>query len=81
MQAAIRRGGPLDGETVAQLYIRMRHAAVATGTIPPLVRSGADVREWMTHVVTKRLEAWLAELPERRIVGLLVLEEDWIDQL
>jgi hypothetical protein len=81
MQAAIRRRGPLDAEPVAQLYIRMRHAAVATGTVEPLVRSGAGVREWMTHVVTKRLETWLAELRERRIVGLLVPEEDWIDQL
>jgi hypothetical protein len=33
----------------------------------------------MIHVVTKRLETWLAWLPEPRIVGLL-LEEDWIDQ-
>jgi hypothetical protein len=30
----------------------------------------------MTHVVTNRLETWLAELPERRIVGLLVLKGD-----
>jgi hypothetical protein len=29
----------------------------------------------MTHVGTKRLETWLAELRERRSVGLLVLEE------
>jgi GNAT superfamily N-acetyltransferase len=35
----------------------------------------------MTHVVIKRFETWLAELPDRRIVGLLVLQDDWIHQL
>lgn len=35
----------------------------------------------MTDVMTRRVETWLAELPDGKIVGLLMFDDDWIDQL
>jgi GNAT superfamily N-acetyltransferase len=51
------------------------------GTIPPLAHSDADVSAWMSSVVTRSRELWLAESEDGRLLGLLVLDDDWVDQL
>ena len=35
----------------------------------------------MAATVFARMECWVAEAPDRGIVGLLVLDDDWVDQL
>jgi ribosomal protein S18 acetylase RimI-like enzyme len=74
-------GGPSDAELATELYLRARKAAAAAGTIPPLVHSDAEVSAWMTNFVTQKLEMWIAESPDAQALGILVLEDEWIDQL
>ncbi len=74
-----RRAGPEDAEAVADLLIRSRRAAL--GAIPAAVHSDADVREWIRTVVIPELEVWLVEDAGSRPLGVLVLDEDWVDQL
>jgi GNAT superfamily N-acetyltransferase len=77
----IRRATSADAVATAELYLRARRAGSADGAIPPLVHDDGDVREWVTQVVIPTLECWLAEHESGALVGMLVLEHDWIDQL
>jgi ribosomal protein S18 acetylase RimI-like enzyme len=61
--------------------LRARKSAAASDAIPALVHSDADVGEWMEHFVTRKLELWIAEGSDDRCVGILVLDDEWIDQL
>lgn len=81
MQVIIRRAKPSDAPAVADLYLRARRAGSAAGTIPPLVHSDHETTEWVAHVVIPRLECWLAERTPRAVVGILVLDAEWIAQL
>jgi GNAT superfamily N-acetyltransferase len=81
MQVIIRRATSSDAAAAAALYLRARRAGSANGTIPPLAHDDDDVRGWIAHVVIPRLECWVAERVLGPVVGMLVLEADWIDQL
>jgi GNAT superfamily N-acetyltransferase len=81
VQVIIRRATSSDAESAAELYLRARRAAAAVGAIPPLVHDDDGVRTWVTHFVISRLDCWLAERLPGTVVGMLVLEEDWIEQL
>jgi GNAT superfamily N-acetyltransferase len=77
----IRRARLGDATAIAELYLRARRAGLAKGAIPPLVHDDEDVAGWVAQVVIPRLECWLAERGAGTVVGMLVLEDDWIDQL
>jgi GNAT superfamily N-acetyltransferase len=40
-----------------------------------------ETARWITHVAIATLECWLAERGPSRVVGMLVLDAEWIDQL
>jgi GNAT superfamily N-acetyltransferase len=75
----LRRGTGHDAEAVADLYLRARKAAYPT--IPMLVHTDEDVRRWIAQRVVRHAELWVAESEDGALVGLLVLEDDWVDQL
>lgn len=79
MSASIRRAGRSDAEAVAEVYVRARNHAVPD--IPPLRRDQDKVREWLAGVVRSGREVWLAETDAVDIVAVMLLEEDWIEQL
>ena len=81
MDVLIRRATGSDAEDVAQLYLRARRAGGVAGTIPPLAHDDDEVISWVARVVVARLECWLAVRGSGSLVGMLVLEGDWIDQL
>lgn len=81
MSCTTRRAGRADAEAVTALYLRARRAAALVQTIPPPVHSDPEVRAWMSNFVIEELELWLAEGPDGELLGLLVLDDDWIDQL
>ncbi len=51
------------------------------GAIPPPVHPARDVRAWFAGRVVAELELWIAKAEPQGLVGILVLEDDWIDQL
>jgi GNAT superfamily N-acetyltransferase len=77
----IRRATSADSAGTTELYLRARRAGAAKGEIPPLVHDDESVKVWVTQVAIPRLECWLAEREPGALVGMLVLEDDWIDQL
>ena len=77
----IRRARSSDAAAIAELYLRSRRAAAAIGTIPPLVHDDDEVRSWIRGVVVQRLECWVADRAPGTLVGILVLDAGWIDQL
>jgi GNAT superfamily N-acetyltransferase len=81
VRVVIRRAISSDADAVAELYLRARRAATAAGTIPPLVHDADAVGSWVSQVVIPRLECWVAERSDGALVGTLVLDDDWIDQL
>ena len=81
MQVTIRPARRSDHESAAALYLRSRKAAALARTLPPLVHTDEDVRGWIAKFVIPKLEVWLAESADGEIVGMLVLEAEWIDQL
>jgi GNAT superfamily N-acetyltransferase len=81
VKAITRRALQSDADSIAELYLRARRAAASAGTIPMLVHDDDDVRRWVADLVVPRLECWISGSPQHALVGMLVLEEDWIDQL
>jgi GNAT superfamily N-acetyltransferase len=81
MQLTIRRATSSDTDGVAELYLRARREAADAGSIPALAHGDADVREWAARLVIPRLECWLVERRPNGVVGMLVLNENWIEQL
>jgi GNAT superfamily N-acetyltransferase len=77
--ATPRRAGIEDARSVAEVLIRSRRAAV--DAIPAAVHSDAETREWIRIVVIPEREVWLVEDADSRPLGVLVLDEDWVDQL
>lgn len=73
----IRRAVEGDGPALADLYLRARRASEPA--IPPMVHSDAETQEWMVGQV-EALDVWAA-VEAGRIVGLLVLAGDWLEQL
>jgi GNAT superfamily N-acetyltransferase len=79
MAHAVRRGTAADAAAAAEVYLRARHAAVPA--VPPLVHDNDDVRRWFVEVVVAQRELWLVEDPDAGVVGIMVLDGDWVDQL
>jgi len=79
MSITFRRATRADARASADLWLRARQAAV--GVIPPAVHGDDDVGAWFaSHVVTDT-ELWLAEDQAGTLVGILVLDGRWLDQL
>lgn len=74
-----RRAGAGDALAVADVLIRSRRASA--GAIPAAVHSDSEVREWISGVVIPEREVWLTENDGGRPLAILVLDDDWIDQL
>jgi GNAT superfamily N-acetyltransferase len=77
--ATVRRAGPHDAPAVADVLINSRRAA--GDAIPPGVHPDDEVRAWVGAVVVPQREVWLAEDAGGRALGVLVLHDDWVDQL
>jgi ribosomal protein S18 acetylase RimI-like enzyme len=74
----LRRATGADADVAADVYLRARHHAVPE--IPPLVHSDDEVRHWMRGVLDEQ-EAWLACAAHGALLGLMVLDGDWVGQL
>jgi GNAT superfamily N-acetyltransferase len=77
--ATTRRAGPEDAAAVADVLIRSRRAA--GDAIPAAVHPDAETREWIRTVVLPEREVWLVEDAGSRPLGVMVLDDDWVDQL
>ena len=74
-----RRAAESDARAAADLWLRSRRAAA--GAIPLPVHDDGDVRAWFGSHVVQDAELWLAEATGGLLVGILVLDGPWIDQL
>jgi GNAT superfamily N-acetyltransferase len=81
MAGVIRRGCLEDARAAADLWLRVRGAAAAAGTIPAPVHDDADVRRWFREVVVPSRELWVAVDEAGVVCGVMVLDGDWLDQL
>jgi GNAT superfamily N-acetyltransferase len=63
---------------VAYVWLRARAAAIPA--IPAPVHSDEEVRSWFERVVLPDREVWVAAV-DGAIVGVLVLDGEWLDQL
>jgi GNAT superfamily N-acetyltransferase len=79
MDITLRRATDADAGAVADLYIRARRAA--TDYIPSTVHSDDEIRDWIAARVVPDTEVWVAEDAVGSLVGLLVLDGEWVDQL
>jgi GNAT superfamily N-acetyltransferase len=75
----IRRGHQADAAMAADLWIRAREAA--TATIPAPAHPADEIRSWFAGHVMRELDVWLAHTAGGGLLGLLVLDGDWVDQL
>jgi GNAT superfamily N-acetyltransferase len=79
MHLVLRRGIDSDAETTAELYLRARKAARLA--IPLMVHPDEETRRWIAQRVVPQTELWIAEIRDGAVVGMLVLDDDWVDQL
>jgi GNAT superfamily N-acetyltransferase len=75
----LRRARPADAVGAADVWLRSRRASL--GAIPPVDRSDDEVRQWIADRVFPSREVWVAETRTERVVGFMVLEGDWLEQL
>jgi ribosomal protein S18 acetylase RimI-like enzyme len=73
---AIRPATPADAPGVADVYLAAFHATYAF----PLAHTDDQVRDWLRGIVAGEGTTWVADAGGR-IVGMMVLDEDGIDQL
>jgi len=74
----IRRPRSGEAAEIAEVWLRSRAASVPD--IPAPVHTEEEIRAWFTDVVCPTKDVWVAEALGS-IAGLLVLEDEWIDQL
>ena len=79
VRLVLRRGIDNDAEAVAELYLRARTAAVPA--IPMIVRTNDETRIWIARRVIPHTELWVAVRDEGALVGMLALNNEWVDQL
>jgi len=75
----LRLGIDTDAEAVAELYLRARRAAIPA--IPTIVHTNEETRTWIARRVIPLTELWVAVRDERALVGMLALDNEWVDQL
>ncbi len=78
MNVTVRCGGPADAGVAADLWLRARKAA--GDAIPAAVHSDSEVRSWLAEHVA-RTQLWIAESGDGELLGIMVLDGDWVDQL
>lgn len=74
----VRRAIAADALPVTDLWLRARRAAMPA--IPAYVHGDEEVEGWIASIVIPRQQTWVAET-ERRLRGMMSLDEGWIDQL
>lgn len=79
MSITLRRANEADARAAADVWLRARKAAV--GAIPQPVRGDEDVRAWFASHVVRDTELWVAVDRAGTLVGILVLQGRWVDQL
>ena len=72
----IVRATAKDAASVADVWLRSRKASVA---IPPAIHSDEGIRAYVTDVLVPLRETWVAV--EHGVMGRLVFDDDYIDQL
>lgn len=74
----VRRACHEEAGEIAGLWLRSR--AVSVPHIPPPAHSEDEVRAWFEEVVLPLRDVWVADDGDG-VVAVLVLEDEWIDQL
>jgi GNAT superfamily N-acetyltransferase len=70
-----------DDEAAAAAGVWLASRWANTATIPAPVHSDDAVRRWMCETVFTTREVWLAVDADDTAIGLLVLDEAWLDDL
>src|ERR1700676_3924792 len=76
---SIRLAAIDEADAIASVWWRSRSASV--DVIPPAVHAEPEVRRWFSDVVLPDRAVWVAQIAGTGTVGLLVLDEDRLDQL
>ncbi|HET7326441.1 MAG TPA: GNAT family N-acetyltransferase [Nocardioidaceae bacterium] len=76
-QWSIRPATDEDAAAVAHVLIGSRRANL--GSVPPLKRSDAEVHAWVRTMLLLEREVWVVDVG--RVVGVLALDAEWLDQL
>jgi GNAT superfamily N-acetyltransferase len=79
MPVIFRRATEADACAAADLWLRARQAAI--DVIPQPVHRDDEVRAWFASHVVRNTALWVTEGPPGALVGILVLDGPWLDQL
>ena len=74
----VRRANTEEAREIPEVWLRSREASAPA--IPLPVHSDEEVRAWFADVVLATKEVWVTEVGGT-VVALLVLDDDWVDQL
>lgn len=75
----LRRAGDEEAVAAAEVLISSRTASI--GAIPAAVHSDEEITRWVQSGLIPHCDVWIAEAEGQQTLALLVLDEDWIDQL
>ena len=75
---SLRRAVSADARSVAEVWLRSRHASVPS--IPAPVHTDDEVPGYFASVVLPQQEVWVAEMDDA-VVAVLSLDGAWVDHL
>jgi GNAT superfamily N-acetyltransferase len=78
---AVLLRGAVSSDAANGSVVVLRCGVGAGAAIPAPVHSEDEIYRWMQSVLIPHCEVWIAEAPDAAMLALLVLDEDWIDQL
>jgi GNAT superfamily N-acetyltransferase len=73
----LRRARPDDGDAIGDVWLS---AWRATFDFPP-GHPDEDVRRWLREELVPKHETWVAEAPGGRVVALMAVSDDMVEQL
>ncbi|HEY6622687.1 MAG TPA: GNAT family N-acetyltransferase [Acidimicrobiales bacterium] len=77
-EPVLRLAKQADVPSITDLWLQSRRASVPA--IPPPVHGDEDVGHWLSDSVINR-EVWVAEAADGTILGMMVMDDGFVDQL
>ena len=79
-ELVLRQATGEDARAIAEVMLSARMAAVATGSMPPVVHPASDMLRHVGEDVLPHREVWVAEAGGD-VVAVMALDEQWLDDL
>ena len=77
----LRLADEADVAGIAEVLLAARDASVTAGSMPAAVHPASDMPRHVREDLLPHREVWVAQAPNGPVVGVMALDESWLDDL